>query len=279
MIAIYKDPIQPMETRIAALQALAQTQHPDAIKILHDFMYQSVGVNYALLTATANSLIANQRPEDIIAMINGVASAQKKYINFRTTILRNLENADVTLQIEQLLNLYQVEKENYVQMQESLTRVMGSVDDEKVIPILINVAKDKSVKLSVRSLALEILGKKKHPLITEAFIEMLGDPETQLQIRDFALTAIADIKEARVILALLETYNAGKEDYFILTETLTKALGNFSDPAVIPTLTEIAKNPEFPLTIRKNSLNALIKFNNPKIFDSLLPMMENPDNY
>lgn len=71
--------------------------------------------------------------------INGVASAQKKYINFRTTILRNLENADVTLQIVQLLNLYQVEKENYVQMQESLTRVMGSVDDEKVIPILINV--------------------------------------------------------------------------------------------------------------------------------------------
>lgn len=71
--------------------------------------------------------------------INGVASAQKKYINFRTTILRNLENADVTLQIVQLLNLYQVEKENYVQMQESLTRVMGSVDDEKVITILINV--------------------------------------------------------------------------------------------------------------------------------------------
>ncbi len=80
MIAIYKDPIQPMETRIAALQALSQTQHPDAIKILHDFMYQSVGVNYALLTATANSLISNQRPEDIIAMINGVASAQKKFL-------------------------------------------------------------------------------------------------------------------------------------------------------------------------------------------------------
>jgi hypothetical protein len=27
LIAIYKDPIQPMETRIAALQAMAETQH------------------------------------------------------------------------------------------------------------------------------------------------------------------------------------------------------------------------------------------------------------
>ncbi|RKY55131.1 MAG: hypothetical protein DRP89_03875, partial [Candidatus Neomarinimicrobiota bacterium] len=279
LIAIYKDPIQPMETRIAALQALAQTQHPDAIKILHDFMYQSVGVNYALLTATANALMKSQRPEDITAMVNGVSSAQKKYINFRTTILKNIEGADINLQVEQLLNLYQTEKENYVQMQESLTRVLGSIKDERVIPILINIARDKSVKISVRSAALEILGKKQNPLITEAFVEMLGDPETQLQIRDFALKAIGDIKEARVILALLETYNAGKEEYFTLTETLTKALGDFSDPAVIPALTEIVKNPEFPLTTRKNALNALIKFKDPKIFDSLLPMMESPDNY
>lgn len=279
MMAIYKDPTQPIETRIAALNAMAQTQHPDALKLMHDFMDQGVGLNYALLTATANSLMDNPTPENVDAMVSGLVSAQEKYIEFRTAIMTKLESTDITLQVEQLLKLYQTEKENYAKMQESLTRVLGSADDDKVIPILINIAKDRTVSLSVRSLALEILGKRKHPLVTQAFIEMLGDPESQGQIRDFALQAIGDIKQADVILALLETFNAGKEEYFQITEILTNALGDFSDPAVVPTLIEIVKNSEFPLQTRKDALTALTKFNDPDIFDQLLPMMEDSRNY
>ena len=279
LMAIYKDPSQPVETRIAALQTMAQTQHPDAIKLMHDFMAQGVGLNYALLTATTSALSDNPTPENVEAMVSGLVSAQRKYIDFRTAVLAKLETTDITLQVEQILNLYQTEKENYAQMQESLTRVLGSTEDDKVIPILINIAKDKTVSLSVRSLALEILGKKKHPLVTETFIEMLGDPESQEQIRDFALQAIGDIKQAKVILALLETFNAGKEEYFQLTEILTRALGDFSDPTVIPTLIEITKNSDFPLKTRKDALIALTKFNDPEVFDQLLPMMDNPRNY
>ncbi|MGC9364292.1 MAG: HEAT repeat domain-containing protein [Fidelibacterota bacterium] len=279
MMAIYKDPSQPIETRIAVLQAMAQTMHPDAIKLIHDFMAQGVGLNYALLTASATELIKNPTPENVDAIVKGLVSAQQKYIEFRTAAMAKLETADITAQVEQLLNLYQTEKENYALVQESLARVLGSAEDDKVIPILINIAKDKTVSLSVRSLALEILGKRQHPLITQTFIEMLGDPESQQQIRDFALQAVADVKQADVILALLETFNAGKEDYFKLTEILTRALGDFSDPAVIPTLAEITQNQDFPLKTRKDALTALIKFNDPEIFEQLLPMMEDPKNY
>lgn len=279
MMAIYTDPTQPVETRIAALQAMAQTQHPDALKLIHDFMSQGVGLNYGLLTATATALADNPTPENIDAMVKGLIAAQRKYIEFRTAVMAKLETTDITLQVEQLLNLYQTEKENYALMQESLTRVLGSTEDDRVIPILINIAKDKTVSLSVRSLALEILGKKQHPLVTSTFIEMLGDPESQEQIRDFALQAIGDIKQADVILALLETFNTGKEEYFQLTEILTRALGDFSDPAVVPTLVEITQNSDFPLKTRKDALVALTKFNDPEIFDQLLPMMEEPKNY
>lgn len=279
LIAIYKDPLQPLEVRISAMQVLAQTKHPDAQKILYDFMAQSVGLNYGLLTATATALIENQTPENVAAMVVGLTSAQRKYIEFRTLAMEKLQATDITLQIEQLLNIYQTEKENYVQLQESLTRLLGSTTDDKVIPILINIAKDKTVKISVRSLALEILGRKQNPLITETFIEMLGDPSSQEQVRDFALQAIGDVKEASVILALLETLNTGREQYYKLSEILTKALGNFSDPAVKPTLVEIAKNTEFPLKTRKDALTALIKFNDPEVFKQLLPMMEDPRNY
>ena len=279
LIAIYKDPLQPVEVRISAMQALAQTKHPDAQKILYDFLAQSVGLNYELLTATATALIENQTPDNVAAMVVGLTAAQRKYIEFRTTVMEKLQATDITLQVEQLLKIYQAEKENYIQMQESLTHLLGSTSDDKVIPILINIAKDKTVNNSIRALALEILGRKQNPLITATFIEMLGDPATQEQLRDFALQAIGDVKEAKVILALLETLNTGREQYYKLTEIITKALGDFSDPAVKPTLVEITKNTEFPLKTRKDALTALIKFNDPEVFKQLLPMMENPDNY
>jgi len=279
LIAIYKDPIQPMETRIAALQVMSQTQHPDALKIMHDFMNQSVGLNYALLTATANALLDHPTPENVAAMVGGITAAQKKYVDFRTNVMGKLQTLDATLQIEQILSLYQSEKENYVWMQESLTRILGSMADERVIPILINIAKDNSVRLSVRSLALELLGKKQNPLVTSAFIEMLGDPEKQLELRDFAVRSIEGVKEERVILALLETFNKSREEYFVLVETLTRALGDYSDPAVIPALVEIVKSADFPLATRKKSLLALGKFKNPEVFTQLVGLMEDPGNY
>jgi len=279
LIAIYKDPFQPVETRIAALQAMAETQHPDALKIMHDFMNQSVGLNYALLNATATALMDHATPENITAMVAGIVAAQKKYIDFRTAVMEKMQSVDATLQVEQLLNLYQSEKENYVQMQESLTKLLGSIPDDRVIPILIDVAKDENVKVSIRSLALEILGKKNHPLITEAFIEMLGDPEQQLVLRDFAIKSIEDVKDSRVILALLETLNQSRNEYLTLVDVLAKAMGDYSDPAVAPALVEIGKNPDFPLATRKKALSALAKFKDMEAFKQLLPMMEESDGY
>lgn len=162
---------------------------------------------------------------------------------------------------------------------ESLTKLMGSMSDDRVIPILIAIAKDSNAKLPIRSLALEILGKKRHPLITDTFIEMLNDPMRQFEIRDFALKAIGDIKEEKVILALLETLNKSREEYFNLVEVLTRALGDYSDPAVIPALVAISKDDSYPLNIRKKALSALIKFKSNEAFDQLVPMMEIPENY
>lgn len=279
LIAIYKDPLQPIETRIAALQALGQTQHPDAWKIMHDFMNQSVGVNYALLTATAVVLMDNPTPENIKALVNGITTAQKKYSEFRTAVMSRLEGQDIALQIEQLLALYQAERENYVMLEESLTKILGQMPDDRVIPILIAIAKDSNAKLSIRSMALEILGKRRHPLITNTFLEMLRDPERQFEIRDFALKAIGDIKDQQVILALLETLNKNREEYFSLVEILTRALGDYSDPAIIPALIAIAKDETYPVHVRKQSLNALVKFKSMEVFDQLLPLLTIPANY
>ncbi len=279
IIAVFTDEQQPMDSRMAALKALGETEHPDAKAALRSYMQKAQDVNYGLLMATANQLIDKQTTTDISAVVEGIGSAQQKYTQFRTNLMRNIKQTDIAPQIESLLRIYQIEKENYTQMQESLTRVLGGVADERVIPILINIAKDKTLKPSVRSLALEVLGRKQHPMITQTFIEMLQDPDDQLRLRDFALEAMGDIKESRVILALLEAYNQNKQDYFYLLKTLTRALGDFSDPEVGPALVEIAKDPQIPQTTRRDAIQALIKYQDPEIFLQLLPLMENPDNY
>ncbi len=64
-----------------------------------------------------------------------------------------------------------------------------------------------------------------------------------------------------------------------MIEILTRALGDYSDPAIIPALVTIAKDESYPLTIRKKALNGLVKFKDMTAFDQLLPMMTEPANY
>jgi len=279
LIEVFTDERQPMDSRMAALKALAETEHPDARSALQNYVQQAQGINYGLLSAAAQQLIKKETTADISAVVDGIASAQHKYTQFRTNLMQDIKQTDIAPQIESLLKIYQIEKENYTQMQESLTRVLGSVADDRVIPILINIAQDKTLKPSVRSLALEVLGRKQHPMITQTFIEMLQDPDDQLRLHDFALEAMGDIKESRVILALLEAYNQNKQDYFYLLKTLTRALGDFSDPEVAPALVEIAKDPQVPQTTRRDAIQALIKYQDAELFFQLLPLMEDPENY
>ncbi|MBU4445004.1 MAG: hypothetical protein L6422_00045 [Candidatus Marinimicrobia bacterium] len=146
LIAIYKDPTQSPETRIASLQALAQTRHPDAIKIIHDFMTQGVGLNYGLLSATANALIEDQTPENIAAMVNGIVATQRKYIEFRTAMMQKLEShrkelAEVRKQMRELeirVSIPEIRKEinKLIQLPEMTHEIMlknGTIVKGKII--------------------------------------------------------------------------------------------------------------------------------------------------
>jgi len=279
LITVFQDPLQPLTTRISAMKALIATEHPDALDALHGYLQECSDINYALLTATANEVMKREYPEDVSAIVNGIASAQEKYTNYRTAVFNKLKQINVDLQVEPIFKLYQIERENYVAMQETLTTLLGSIGDERVIPILINIAKDKTLKPSVRSMAMEILGKKRHPLITETFTDMLSDPDDQLKIRDFALKATDDISDSRLIIALIEALNAERKDYYALTSALTRALGDYSDPNIVPALLKIAQSADLPQTTRRDAIAALVKFRNPEIYSQILTLMESPQNY
>ena len=82
------------------------------------------------------------------------------------------------------------------------------------------ISRNPSVKIGIRNRALEILGKKDPSQVAGAFAELLGDPETNLEVRDFALDTMKGVKEENLILALLQTYRTGKDQYYNILNTL-----------------------------------------------------------
>ena len=58
-------------------------------------------------------------------------------------------------------------------MDSLLTFTLGSMDDSKVIPWLIDISRNENIDVGVRSLSIDVLSKKEGPEVTNYFIDML----------------------------------------------------------------------------------------------------------
>ena len=72
-------------------------------------------------------------------------------------------------------------------MNNLLTMRLGSLGDEKVIPILMNIAQDKEVDIYTRNRAVEILARKESPELIDYFIGMLGEPASRDKVNEYAM--------------------------------------------------------------------------------------------
>ena len=160
-----------------------------------------------------------------------------------------------------------------------LTETLGAIGSDKVVPVLTSIAKDPEVNIGIRNKAVEILGKKNPDEVAIAFAELLGDPNTNLEVREFAMNTMKGVKEENLVLALLNTYNMGKTQYYSLLNTMLSALGEFDDPEVKKAVIEIAQSDDYPDDIRKKAIDNLAAFNDPSVVSGLLPMLEKKENY
>jgi len=195
------------------------------------------------------------------------------------SLVRSLNKVRTKDQILALLELYEVSKANVSRTDKLLTETLGAIGSDEVIPILVTVSKDPDISISVRNRALEILGKKDPHEVAPAFAELLGDPKTNTEIREFAINTMAGVKEENLILALIETYNTGKKEYFSMLNTLLDALGEFDDPQVYKATIDIAQNDEFPVPIRTKAILALARFADDATVAKVLTVLEDADNY
>ena len=280
LIEVYQDEDLHIKLRVAAGKTLAQTQHPRALHAISEMVATTTAVDYSLLNESISMLgMFSENPKAANALVRSMRTMEKKTNEVHIALVKSLNRVRTKDQILALLDLYEVAKSNMARTERLLTETMGAIGSDQVVPVLTSVARDPKINIGIRNKAVEILGKKNPNDVAIAFAELLGDPNTNLEVREFALNTMKGVKEENLVLALLNTYNMGKTQYYSLLNTMLAALGEFDDPEVKKAVIEIAHSDDYPNDIRKKAIDNLAAFNDPSVVDGLLPMLEEKENY
>ena len=280
LIEIYQNQDLHVKLRIAAGKTIANTEHPRALHAISEMVANTTALDYTLLNESISMLGSfNENPKAADALLRSMHQLDEKTNQIHITLVKSLNRVRTKDQIFALLDLYEFAKSNMARTEKLLTQTFGAFGNDQVVPILTTIARDPDINIGIRNTAVEILGKKNPDDVAIAFANLLGDPNTNLEVREFALNTMKGVKEENLVMALLNTYNSGKVEYYSLLNTMLEALGEFDDPEVKKAVIEIAQNNDYPLDIRKKSIDNLAAFNDPSVVELLLPMLEVRDNY
>ena len=280
LVELYENKDQKLEARIAAGKILAETRHPTALNAISKMVGTTMAVDYSLLKESIKMLGSFEgNPKAAESMVSAMHQLEDRTNEIHVTLVKNLNKVRTKDQIFALLELYEVAKANMSRTEKLLAETLGALGNDKVIPVLTALAKDPKVNIGIRNKAVEILGKKNPNDVANAFAVLLGDPNTNMEVREFALNTMKGVKEENLVLALLNTYNMGKSQYYSLLNTMLAALGEFDDPEVKKAVLEIAINDNYPVDIRKKAIGNLGTFNDPSMIEKVLPILEDQNNY
>ena len=280
LISIYNDSSLPFEARIEAGRVLGESQHPTALNAIAQAVASGAALDITFMEESIKLLAKfRENPKAAEAMIQGMENIELKTNSLHMTLVRSLNKIRVEDQVLALLDLYEIAHANVERTDLLLAETLGAIGTEEVVPILVGIAKNTSIKIGVRNRAVEILGKKDPADVANAFAELLDDPATNLEVREFALKTMKGVRQENLVLALLNTYNAGRGEYYSLLNTLLEALGNFDDPQVFKAIIEIGLTDDLPLDLRKKAIESLGGLNNPNVIPRFLPLLGDAKNY
>ncbi len=280
LISIYHDSNQPFDFRIAAGKALAETHHPTALNAIAQTVADAEAMDLSLMITSIELLATfKDNPKAADAMVRAMHQVEEKTNELHITLIRNLNKVRTKDQVYALLELYEISKANFNRTEKLMTETLGALGTAEVVPILLSISKDPEVNVGIRNRAVEILGKKQPMEVASAFAELLGDPNTNMEVKDFAFNTLGGVKEENLILALLQTYNTGKKQYFSMLNTMLDALGEFNDAEVRLAVTEIALNEDYSPQLRMKAIQKIGDFGDKESIPQLLNILQSPNNY
>jgi HEAT repeat protein len=279
LIEIYQDRNQPYDVRMASLKVLAESDHPNVMTALTESVETANLLEMDLLLESVKIVVEKGELSSTKALVGGLAVTEDKIMTIRESIVDAIGRNGSEDEILTLVELYEVSLTNHARMNELLTLTLGAMDDDRSIPILMEIAQSSDINIRTRNRAVEILSRKNAPELVDFFVEMMGDAETNEKMRHFALDVMDGIQEERMVLSLLESYQAGKKQYYAMLHSLMNSLTDFENPAIKPALLEVAKTEGYPKALRIKAIRGLANFDDPDMLDEIVAMLEIPENY
>ena len=276
---MYKDNNQSYEVRLAAMRALSESRDPKVIHDIQGTVRSASLIELDLMKEAIKILISFQDISSTDSLIAALNATEAKTNEIRTDILSAVGEIGTKDEVILLIKLYEVSKRSNAQMNNLLTTTLGKIGDDKVIPILMEIAKNKNLPVNVRSRAVDVLSKKQAPELVDFFVEMLGDPVSRDKVNEFAFDVMGEMPEERMLMALLEAYQVGRHKYYSLLNTIINSLDNFDNPEIKSLYLEIAQTKDFPSNIRLKAFRGLTRFSDPEVVDGIVELLNDPANY
>ena len=279
LVDIYLDNNQPQETRLQALRVISEINDPIVIDALQSSIGTASLIDLEIMMESVETLVKFHQESSVDSLVMGLANTEKKVMQIREAIINAIGENGTNDEIYTLLELYEVSRTNHARMNKLLTLTLGGMNDDRVIPFLMQIANDEETDIHIRNRAVDILARKESPELVDFFIEMLGAPVTRDKVNEYAMNVLGEFNDERMIFALLEAYQTGKHQYYAMLNTLMKSLGEYKNPAIKPVFIEIAKTDGFPRSLRIKAIRGLAEFNDPSSADEVIEILSYPSNY
>lgn len=279
LINAYNNTDLTRKVRMAALQTLAESKNPLVLEAIQKSVKNAELLDMDMMITSIKLLAEFGDSSSTTALTNALKKTENKIMNMRQVIIEAIGKNGTTDQIITLLDLYEISRTNHARNSELLSLTLGNMEDDRAIPILIDIAKNEENNLRIRKLAVDVLAQKEATELVDYFIELLGDPDSREKMNEFALEVMGGLNNERMTLALLESYQIGKQQYYSMLIRLMDSMSEEENIQIKPTLVEVALSEKLPYHIRIKAIKALPRFDDPKIIEDILPLLNDSNNY
>lgn len=279
LINAYNNSDLQYDVRMASLEALAESKDPLVIEAIQKSIRNAELIDLDMMIKSIELLAKYGDSESINALTSALKKSESKIMDLREVIVNAIGENGTDDQIITLLELYEISRINHQKNSQLLSITLGNMGDDRAIPVLMEIAKNKEHNLITRKLAVDILAKKEATELVDYFIELLGDPNTRQSMNDFALEVMGDLDNQQMILALLESYQIGKQQYYSMLIRLMDIMSEQNNVELKPVIIEVALTEHLPYHIRIKAIKSLANFGDPSVIDKVIVLLNDSKNY
>jgi hypothetical protein len=267
------------DVRMASLEALAESKDPLVIEAIQKSIRNAELIDLDIMIKSIALLAKYGDTESINALTSALKKSESKIIDLRQVIVNAISENGSEDHVITLLELYEISRINHQKNSQLLSIALGDLGDDRAIPVLMEIAQNKEHNLITRKLAVDILAKKEATELVDYFIELLGDPNTRQSMNDFALEVMGDLDNQQMMLALLDSYQIGKQQYYSMLIKLMDIMSEQNNIQLKPVIIEVVLTEHLPYHIRIKAIKSLTNFGDPGVIDKVIVLLNESQNY